>query len=98
MWDKDSFPEVACSLVSIILIDNNIELSDEKFEMIFQATNLNVEHYWYSWFFTNSIKKTSEIPCKIKENLSCSPEKNEESSNKEAKEESDEDMGFGLFD
>jgi len=39
MWDKNSFPEVACSLVSIILIDNNIELSDEKFEMIFQATN-----------------------------------------------------------
>jgi len=57
MWDKNSFPEVACSLVSIILIDNNIELSDEKFEMIFQATNLNVEHYWYSWFFYEQYKK-----------------------------------------
>lgn len=98
MWDKTSVSEVACSLVSIILTENNIELSDEKFEMIFRVTNLNIEHYWYSWFFTNNIKITSMTPCKIKEDLSSSPEKHKESSNKETGEESDQDMGFGLFD
>jgi len=104
MWDNNNFPEVACSLVSIILMENNIELSNEKFEKVFQTTNLKIDQFWYSWFFTKTIKKSSDEP----NNVRAIPEKiekktidnnnNQEIKEDSDKEDSDEDMGFGLFD
>jgi len=102
MWNNSNFPEVACSLVSIILIENNIELSNEKFEKIFQTTNLKIDQYWYSWFFNNTIKKSidkSEIAPEIPEkNLNKNVNDENDQKTIEEKEESDDDMGFGLFD
>lgn len=101
MWDKSNYPEVACSLVALILLENGLPLSNENFEKIFKTTNVKVQQFWYSWFFSkvveepvNSQTNTDNVPEKSqKEQV----EKKETQPTKE-KEESDGDMGFGLFD
>ena len=103
MWDQTNLPEISCSLVSLILLENNIELSSENFQKIFKATNIKIESFWYSWFFTKVVgEKTTTL-----ENLKSSDKltnqdkiepAGEKEDKSEKKEESDEDMGFGLFD
>jgi len=114
MWDKQNFSEVACSLASLILFENNIPLSDENFEKIFKITSVKVEIFWYSWFFSKLLVESNQIGAtsdntgtKTESKQNITREKSSESETKlnkiekqeeEEKEESDEDMGFGLFD
>lgn len=111
MWNKQNFSEVACSLASLILLENNIPLLDENFEKIFKITNLKVEIFWYSWFFSKLLTENNQVVTtsdntgiKTDSNQHSTREKSPESETKlnkiekQEKEESDEDMGFGLFD
>jgi|Transcript_77412 ribosomal protein L12E/L44/L45/RPP1/RPP2 len=101
MWEIKNKSEVACSLVSIILEENKLQFSSQSFEKIFTVTNLKIETYWYSWFFTKVLENKETNLCDLKDNKPISTEQsveNNSSVNKEENEESDEDMGFGLFD
>ena len=106
MWDEKNFAEISCSLVSLILLENNLELSGENFEKILQATNIKIEIFWYSWFFTKITKVGGDkniAPANLKSDENptsddkIKPDEEKEDKS-EKKEESDEDMGFGLFD
>jgi ribosomal protein L12E/L44/L45/RPP1/RPP2 len=107
MWDKNNYAEVACSLASLIILENNIKLSDENFEKIFKSTNIKLEVFWYTWFFSKILieNNQSEIKIenlpKIKEKALDSHNQNDNHKNKKLKEDTEdteEDMGFGLFD
>jgi len=107
MWDKNNYAEVACSLASLIILENNIKLSDENFEKIFKSTNIKLEVYWYTWFFSKILIENNQSEIKI-ENIPKIKEKALDSHNqndnhkirklKEDTEDTEEDMGFGLFD
>jgi len=101
MWNITNRSEVACSLVSIILEENKLQFSSQNFEKVFIVTNLKIETYWYSWFFTKVLEKKEVSLYETKDTEPISNEKSDEKNSsvkKEDKEESDEDMGFGLFD
>jgi len=102
MWNINNKSEVACSLVSIILEENKVQFTNENFEKIFKVTNLKIETYWYSWFFTKVLKKTDNGLYESEDPKPILYEKNNQINNEEnaqtIKEESEEDMGFGLFD
>lgn len=101
MWEIKNKSEVACSLVSIILEENKLQFSNQSFEKIFTVTNLKIETYWYSWFFTKVHENKGTNLCHLKDNKPIATERsaeNNSSVNREENEESDEDMGFGLFD
>jgi len=102
MWNINNKSEVACSLVSIILEENKVQFTNENFEKIFKITNLKIETHWYSWFFTKVLKKTDNGLCEPEDPKPILHEKNNQINNEKnvqtIKEESEEDMGFGLFD
>jgi ribosomal protein L12E/L44/L45/RPP1/RPP2 len=110
MWNNKNSNEVACSLASLILLENDLKTSSENFEKIFKACNLNIETFWYSWFFSKLLKENNLIDSKpigiIKStNGAHSIEKKSDNDSNQKSEilvekndESEEDMGFGLFD
>merc|ERR1711970_156542 len=61
MWEKTNFPKVACSLASLILLENDLKLSEENFEKIFNSSSVKVEAFWFSWFFTKLVKEDSQF-------------------------------------
>jgi ribosomal protein L12E/L44/L45/RPP1/RPP2 len=107
MWSENNIAEVSCSLVSLILLENKLEFTSENFEKILQATNVKIESLWYSWFFTKFIgeKVLTSNNSKSENELINSGKIGDDYEKFEKKEikiekiqESDEDMGFGLFD
>jgi len=101
MWDKNNYPEVACSLVALILLENDLPLSNENFEKIFKTTNVKVQKFWYSWFFSKVVEEKVNSSSKIEnvpENSQKEQVEKKETQKITEKEESDGDMGFGLFD
>jgi ribosomal protein L12E/L44/L45/RPP1/RPP2 len=107
MWEKTNFPKVACSLASLILLENDLKLSEENFEKIFNSSSVKVEAFWFSWFFTKLVKENSQFSKQndiaidttcINQNDKKKKIEKEIEPIKEKDEESDEDMGFGLFD
>ena len=61
MWEKTNFPKVACSLASLILLENDLKLSEENFEKIFNSSSIKIEFFWFSWFFTKLVKENSQF-------------------------------------
>lgn len=107
MWSDNNIAEVSCSLVSLILIENNLEFTSENFEKILKATNVKIENFWYCWFFTKfggeniktSNNSKSDNGLINSEKVGDNDEKFEKKETKIEKiQDSDEDMGFGLFD
>ena len=107
MWEKTNFPKVACSLASLILLENDLKLSEENFEKIFNSSSVKVEAFWFSWFFTKLVKEDNQFSKQndiaidttgINQNDRKKKIEKEIEPIKEKDEESDEDMGFGLFD
>jgi ribosomal protein L12E/L44/L45/RPP1/RPP2 len=107
MWSDNNISEVSCSLVSLILLENNLEFTSENFEKILLATNVKIESFWYTCFFTKFMgekivtlnnSKSDNEPIKS-DKADVDYEKIEKKETKIEKiQESDEDMGFGLFD
>ena len=107
MWQKTNFPKVACSLASLILLENDLKLSEENFEKIFNSSSIKIEFFWFSWFFTKLVKENSQFnkqndiaidTTNINQEDKGKKKEKEVEPIKERDEESDEDMGFGLFD
>ncbi|KAL5221265.1 hypothetical protein ABZP36_025978 [Zizania latifolia] len=100
-----SSSEVACTLAALILHDDGIPITAEKIATLVKAANIKVEAYWPGLFakllegrsvddliLSVGSGKSSSLPLS---SSSCSLVL---SVLEEAKEESDDDMGFSLFD
>lgn len=107
MWEKTNFPRVACSLTSLILLENDLKLSEENFEKIFNSSSVKVEAFWFSWFFTKLVTENSQFSKQndiaidttdIDQGDKGKKIEKEIEPIKERDDESDGDMGFGLFD
>mmetsp|Transcript_7406 Transcript_7406/g.14396 ORF Transcript_7406/g.14396 Transcript_7406/m.14396 type:complete len:108 (+) Transcript_7406:1917-2240(+) len=107
MWNTENKSEIACCLASIILIQNNIPISELNIKTILNSAEVKIENYWPGLF--SKLMKDSETV--NPENVSISEEKNvvnkKKDNEKKTKEptndtdiskESEEDLGFGLFD
>uniref|UniRef100_A0A3Q7EQP0 60S acidic ribosomal protein P1 n=1 Tax=Solanum lycopersicum TaxID=4081 RepID=A0A3Q7EQP0_SOLLC len=77
-----SLGEIASTYACLILHDDDIAITAEKISAIVKAANVTVEPYWPLLFAKLAEKK----------NIS------DLIMNEEPKEESDDDMGFSLFD
>ncbi|XP_043514091.1 60S acidic ribosomal protein P1 [Frieseomelitta varia] len=106
--------ELACVYSTLILVDDDVAVTGEKIQTILKAANVDVESYWPGLFAKAlegvNIK---ELITKIGSGVGSAPAAptsavaptSTESAPKEEKKkeepdepESDEDMGFGLFD
>merc|ERR1712142_758392 len=104
--------EKACVYASIILADDQIEITADKISALLSAANVDVESYWPGLF----AKAVNGIDVKaIVGNVGvgsgsapaaggaaaggeAAAEEAKEEVKEESEEESDDDMGFGLFD
>merc|ERR1712096_523374 len=99
--------EKACVYASIILADDQIEITADEISALLSAANVDVESYWPGLF----AKAVNGIDVKaIVGNVgvgsgsapaaggAAAAEEKEEEKKEESEEESDDDMGFGLFD
>ena len=102
-------PEIGCILASIILIENNIEISEKMIISVLDFAGIKFEKYWPSTFISlsKSFDLLELIGCKktFQTTNSTNSEKLEKKeTEKTIKETSVEiesdggDMGFGLFD
>ncbi|WBW74703.1 ribosomal protein P1 Rpp103 [Schizosaccharomyces osmophilus] len=105
-----SASELATSYAALILADEGIEITSDKLLSLTKAGNVEVEPIWAS-IFAKALegKDLKELLLNIGSGAAAAPvagapaaageapaeEKKEEP---KAEEESDEDMGFGLFD
>ncbi|RKP12178.1 60s acidic ribosomal protein-domain-containing protein [Piptocephalis cylindrospora] len=106
-----STSELACVYASLILQDDNVDITADKIQSLVKAANVDVEPVWVS-IFAKALegKDLSELLMNVGSAAGGAPaaggaaaggaaaaeEKVEEKA--EEKEESDDDMGFGLFD
>nr|GLL44152.1 60S acidic ribosomal protein P1-like isoform X1 [Ipomoea trifida]GMD74405.1 60S acidic ribosomal protein P1-like [Ipomoea batatas]GMD80926.1 60S acidic ribosomal protein P1-like [Ipomoea batatas]GMD81959.1 60S acidic ribosomal protein P1-like [Ipomoea batatas] len=77
-----SIGELACTYAALILHDDGIPVTAEKIAALVKSANVTVESYWPSLFAKLCEKRNIEDLIM----------------NEEPKEESDDDMGFSLFD
>ncbi|KAH7578111.1 hypothetical protein JRO89_XS01G0342000 [Xanthoceras sorbifolium] len=77
-----SIGELACTYAALILFDDGIAITAEKIAQLVKAANVPIESYWPGLFAKLAEKRNLE----------------ELIMNEEPKEESDDDMGFSLFD
>jgi ribosomal protein L12E/L44/L45/RPP1/RPP2 len=109
MWEEKNKSEIACILAGLILNENNITISELNIKNIFFSADVKTENYWPSLF--ERLSKTFKMENTIGfSNLNKVLIPKEEKEEKEEKifdkqeatsstpKESDEDMGFGLFD
>lgn len=109
MWDNQNKSEMACVFASLILSENNLKISEDSLVKIFSAAGLKVENFWFHLFpnLVSAINfkelvgnspsiqiQSSSILVKNQQGTNEKEEKSEILSEKE----SEEDMGFGLFD
>ncbi|KAI8348952.1 60s acidic ribosomal protein-domain-containing protein [Mortierella sp. GBAus27b] len=104
--------ELATSYAALILADDGIEISSDKLNTLLKGANVEVESIWVSLFakalegkdvasMLSNVGSGGAAPAAAggaaaAAGGAAAEEKKEEK--EEAKEESDEDMGFGLFD
>ncbi|XP_044493675.1 60S acidic ribosomal protein P1-like [Mangifera indica] len=108
-----SIPELACTYACLILYDDGIAISAEKISQLVKAANVTVDSYWPGLFAKLAEKRNIEdlimnvgsgggaavavaAPGGSAAGADAAPPPEEKK--EEPKEESDEDMGFSLFD
>jgi large subunit ribosomal protein LP1 len=50
MWNNENKSEISCILASLILIENNIEISDKKIVTLLDFAEIKFEKYWPSTY------------------------------------------------
>jgi len=106
--------EFACTLASIILMDDDVPITSEKLTTMLKAANVSVEPYWPSLFakacsgldlksmvmsIGSSVGSGGSAPAASGAAAPAAAEEAPAAAKKEeSEEESDDDMGFGLFD
>mmetsp|Transcript_19940 Transcript_19940/g.48339 ORF Transcript_19940/g.48339 Transcript_19940/m.48339 type:complete len:107 (+) Transcript_19940:2650-2970(+) len=106
MWNQNNKSEVACILAGIILNENKIKITDENLKKILNNLTIKIEKYWFFLFpkLSDKINFDEVLGISISEktcgNLETKIKKEEKEEEKESilQKDSEEDMGFGLFD
>ncbi|EMR09582.2 hypothetical protein PNEG_02167 [Pneumocystis murina B123] len=102
--------ELAVSYATLILADDGVEITSDKLQTLVKSAGIQVENIWTS-LFAKALegKNIKELLLNINfgepalategvSSLQTNETVIEEAPKEEEKEESDEDMGFGLFD
>merc|ERR550517_2412047 len=105
--------ELACVYASLILADDDIDITGEKISTILKAAKVTVEPFWPGLF------SKALTACNVKDLITtvgsgvgsgpaaaapaggaggAAPAEEKKEEKKEESEEEDDDMGFGLFD
>lgn len=50
MWNNENKSEISCILASLILIENNIEITDKKIITLLDFAEIKFEKYWPSTY------------------------------------------------
>ncbi|EAT38255.1 AAEL009830-PA [Aedes aegypti] len=100
-WDEQrSTCAASCAYSALILIDDDVAVTDEKISTILKAANVDIEPYWLGLF----VKALEDINVKdlitnigsgVETGGGAAPAAIEKK--EEEPEESDDDMGFRLF-
>eukprot|EP00126_Sphaerothecum_destruens_P015080 Sdes_comp8993_c0_seq2m406 len=108
--------ELACVYASLILHDDDVEITGEKIAKICAAAKVNVDSYWPGLFASalqgknigdlianvgsaSAAPAAAAAPAGGRSSAPSSPKKGAAAAKKpEPEAESDDDMGFGLFD
>mmetsp|Transcript_18136 Transcript_18136/g.43723 ORF Transcript_18136/g.43723 Transcript_18136/m.43723 type:complete len:110 (-) Transcript_18136:1156-1485(-) len=109
MWNQQNKSEIACVFASLILNENNLEISENFLKKIFSVSGVKVENYWFYLFpkLVNGINfkeligisySTQEKVQEVKQENLKEKVTEEEDIKSVSNKDSDEDMGFGLFD
>ena len=114
MWNNENKSEISCIFATLILIENNIEITDKKIATLLDFAEIKYEKYWPSTYVRISqnfnlselmgCNKTSQVSKILVDNIK--DLNNDKVNKKETKlkdpssnlESEGGDMGFGLFD
>jgi large subunit ribosomal protein LP1 len=114
MWNTENKSEISCILASLILIENNIQITDKKIVTLLDFAEIKFEKYWPSTYVRLSqnfnlselmgCDKTSQISSTSLDNIKDLNKDEENKKETKLKDPSSNteseggDMGFGLFD
>mmetsp|Transcript_21271 Transcript_21271/g.53576 ORF Transcript_21271/g.53576 Transcript_21271/m.53576 type:complete len:108 (+) Transcript_21271:1854-2177(+) len=107
MWNNQNKSEIACVLAGLILSENCLSISESNIKKILNCANIRVENFWPVLFsrLMDDFKVESPVSAQItsEKPISKNEKEEEEKSKKSSKnsdipKESEEDLGFGLFD